>query len=369
MTTALKTSIPVTTVSDTMHTYAEVVDEVNRVLASYYSHYGKKAHELHPRFGQLLGAMQNLTMAGGKRIRPYLCMFIYEAYGGNQFEDVAKAGAALELLHAGLLIHDDIIDRDLVRHGTDNVAGRYRKILARQSDKVAEVAHIADSAALLAGDIHLTTASQLILDTKFSAELKLKVLGNLTETMFRVAGGELIDSDAGFYDEPETDPLIVAAVKTAHYSFVTPLLCGAILAEVAEEEFIKLTNIGNDLGIAFQLQDDLLGIFGREETTGKSALGDIREGKQTWLYQAAKQHSNGTQLKQLERYYGNPDVTGKQAELVRKVLTESGAKAACKAKITEYTEQARIQINTLAIGRTARKQLDEFVIGLLTRSK
>jgi geranylgeranyl diphosphate synthase type II len=356
--------------TDTEHklpTKADIIRDVNVIIDSFYDNSRAKAAALHPRFELLLEVMHNLTAAGGKRMRPYLAVSVYTAYGGAQYKDMCHVGAALELLHTAMLIHDDIIDRDLTRYGIDNVAGQYLKIYGSVTNKDPD--HYSTAAALLAGDINISAAYQLVLESGFSAEQKIKAHTYVAEAIFRVAGGELIDTDAVLYPSEQTDPLTVAEIKTAHYSFVTPMLCGAALAGAEEAELNKLTQLGMSLGVAFQLSDDILGMFGDESITGKSTIGDIREGRRTWMAEYAKQHAPSNQKLLLHEYYGADDITIEQADAVRRVFVDCGAKQACSDKIAELLQEAIDSIETLNINPSSKNLFLELVHTMSDRQK
>lgn len=360
-----RTSIRITTIADTLHSQEEIVAAVNAILDEHYTRAVARAAMLHPRYSELLKAMKQLGMGGGKRLRPYLAISVYEAYGGSQFTDICTVGAALELMHTAMLMHDDIIDNDFIRYGQENIAGRYQRTYRKQPDGD----HLALSAALLAGDINLSAAYELVLESGFSAGQKVAVQTLLAEALFHVIGGELLDTDAKAYPPEETDPLDIAATKTAHYSFVTPLLAGAVLAGADEHELSGLTDFGMSLGIAYQLADDLLGVFGDETVTGKSSLGDIREGKRTWLHQAALQKATKAQRAVLEAEYGNPNLSEEAAESVRSIMRKTGAKRGAEKLIASYADEAQQAIHKLGISHESRGVLAELVGQATNRTK
>lgn len=363
MTSVSKTSIRVTSLADTLHTRKEILASVEKVLKNYYASAGTKAAALHSRYGQMLQVMQELSDAGGKRVRPYVSVLIYEAYGGNDFRSMSHIGAALELLHSALLIHDDIIDRDLKRHGIDNISGHYHNKLKHAED----APHFANSMALLAGDLSLSAAYQLIGESGFTSGQKTAVSALLSDAIFHVIGGELIDTDAPLHDASETDPLEIAALKSAHYSFIMPLMIGAVLADAGDKEIEKLTDLGLRLGMSFQMTDDLLGIFGDEKITGKSALGDIREGKRTWLAQEAFQRAGHEDKEVLDRHYGNKNIKAIDAAHVRQIFKDCGAKAACEALAADYAEEALAFVGTLNIGAGSKTMLEDLITSLTDR--
>lgn len=349
-----------------LHSRSEIAEQVDRILEQYYQTNRTKAERVHSRYEELLGAMHELTSAGGKRARPYVSVLTYEAYGGKRFIDICTAGAALEVLHSAMLIHDDIIDRDQVRYGVDNISGRYRKLYGDKTT-APEAAHYADSAALLAGDLNISGAHQLVLESGFGAEQKILVVKLLGEALFKVIGGELIDTDAALYADEETDPLAVAKAKTAHYSFVTPMLVGATLAGANEDELAKLETLGIKLGTAFQFADDMLGVFGEESQTGKSNSSDMREGRRTQLIRNARSMATPEQLDILDELYGKHDLSDKEAKTVRDILTASGAKDAVQRQIESYAEEARAIVTQLDINESSQATFENFIGRMVNR--
>lgn len=346
------TTSPQITTQPVIRSQQEITSLVNEIISQHYQASIAKARLLHPRYARLLQAMHALAAAGGKRMRPYLAVMTYESYGGSKYRDMCTVGAALEQLHAAMLMHDDIIDRDYTRYGVKNVSGQYRDIYNQIAGK--DAAHYADSAAILAGDISLSAAYQLVLDTGFSAKQKLVLQRLLGEAVFRVCGGELIDTEAALYQPQATDPLLVSGMKTAHYSFVTPMLCGSLMAGAVEDEIEKLTDLGMKLGVAFQLADDILGIYGDQAVTGKSNTGDIREGRRTWLAGKARELASTDQLKIIDSCYGNPGLDTEQADSIRRVFAACGALAACQNKITGLADECRIIVASLALPISAK---------------
>jgi geranylgeranyl diphosphate synthase type II len=351
----------------TSHSKEEIILLVNQVIDQYYAMSIAKAGLLHPRYEKLLVSMRTLAMAGGKRMRPYLAVTTYEAYGGTQLKDMCIVGASLELLHGAMLIHDDIIDRDSVRYGINNISGQYREHYKELAGE--DAAHFADSAALLAGDITLSASYQLILDSGFRAEQKILAQRLLAEAIFKVCGGELIDTDAALYPPEESDPLLINEIKTAHYSFVTPMLIGAALAGANEDELQKLTSFGMKLGVAFQLADDLLGMFGDEALTGKSSMGDMREGKRTWLSRTAFERASQEQLMILEQQYGNKDLQEPDADRIRQIFIDSGAVEACSQKIEELAAEAKVAMQKLELSHEAKGVYLELIDKTTRRDK
>src|SRR5690606_2950472 len=210
-------------------------------------------------------------------------MLAYQTFGGEDYPAVLPVAVAQELLHVSMLIHDDIIDEDYLRHDTDNVSGIYVKRYARYPLAEGQRSHFANSAALIGGDLLISAAYQVLASARISEQQKQQATDLLGEAIFVVCGGELLDTESSFIDLSEIDALKIAQLKTASYSFVSPLLMGAVLAGTDQKTQTTLRQFGSALGIAFQLADDILGLYGEEAVTGKSASSDLRQGKRTYM--------------------------------------------------------------------------------------
>jgi geranylgeranyl diphosphate synthase type II len=249
-----------------------------------------------------------------------------------------RAAAAVEMLHIALLIHDDIIDRDSTRHGQLNLSGRYQVVY--KGEDAREAAHYADGAAMLAGDLGISAAYQLLLSSSFSPEKQVAAMRLLGDAIFDVAGGQLLDMEASLQDIQKPDSLKIAQLKTSSYSFVAPLAIGATLAGASAQTLQALAEYGDALGIAFQLADDILGLFGNESVTGKSTTTDVAEGKPTFLMQQAVARSSATDRAELLELLGDHSLTSLQLQRARKLVRQSGALEETERRIASYAEAA-----------------------------
>jgi geranylgeranyl diphosphate synthase type II len=223
-------------------------------------------------------------LAGGKRLRPQLVFHAYSAFGGTDVEACATLGAAVELLHCALVVHDDVIDRDFVRRGRTNVAGLYRDDAAARGLPAAEARHLGASIAVIAGDLLLAGAFRLADRACHDEELAPRIADVLHAAVTDAAAGEL-DDVLMAHDAERTveDVLAMEQLKTAAYSFAAPLRLGAILAGAPSERAEDVARVGMLVGTAYQVIDDVLGTFGDAGQTGKPVTSDLREGKLTIL--------------------------------------------------------------------------------------
>lgn len=344
-----------------LHTASDVRTDVDHLLREFYDKQLDAAASLDPAYYDLWSSVSRLAFAGGKRMRPYLIILAYEMYDGSDYHGVLPIAAAAEILHLSLLVHDDITDKDTVRYATDNISGEYQKLYRARGANTEDSRHYAESAALLAGDLLLSASHQMILESGLSTQKRLLAHQQLTRGVFEVAAGQLLDMEAGMNRMDETDAFKIAHLKTASYSFVSPLRTGAMLAGADTKQLDRLAVLGNTLGLAFQLSDDLLGVFGDESVTGKSNLTDLQEGKHTYMMQLAYTHASQQQREFLQDSLGRHDLSGEQADAIRQVIIDSGAKALVEQSLLERRQEAESYIASLSIGSDATGRLMELV--------
>lgn len=309
-----------------------------------------RAEALHAHYGRLWQAITQQVASGGKYLRPYIVFLTYNAYGGNNPESIIDEAATWELLHIGLLMHDDVIDRDYIRHGRPNVAGQYLELYGAGRE------HQAQSAGLLAGDLVLAAARRLLINPQLVAIFD--------EAYATVIGGELLDMEASLLNKPANLQLI-AETKTASYSLIGPLLTGAILGGADDSELLQIREVGRVLGIGFQLADDLL-VFGKDSQIGKSADSDLAEGKRTMVIAEALTRMSLANREQTESLLHNP--SSAHVPALRKLISQTDTLNLLRNKLTDTAEQARTLIKSLDIKDDSRTSFDNLVTQLLARA-
>lgn len=341
---------------------------VDQVIDGFFDRSIDYATRIDPSYKRLWQTLHDLIRSGGKRLRPQMTIMAYEAFGGKDIDKIIPVAAAQELLHFSLLIHDDVIDRDYKRYGTDNVAGRYKITYSRYVHSATDRTHYAHSAAILGGDLMLSGAHQMIAASSLNEQDKLTAQGFLAHSVFEVAGGELLDTELTFIPYTNGDALKVARYKTASYSFVAPLLTGATLAGINQTQTEALNTYAQSLGIAYQLIDDLLGVFGDEEKTGKSTSSDIIEGKQTYMVEQALGKMTNEEKKIFESSFGNPDASVDEIEAIKQLLESTGARSATHNTAKQYAEMACDAITNMNLDSTYRNLFEQFINRLTERS-
>ncbi|TXK19964.1 polyprenyl synthetase family protein [Homoserinibacter sp. GY 40078] len=339
---------------------------MDAVLGRFFS-LAKKRAEPHGREYVELWDQIEAATTGGKRFRPRMVMAAYSALGGRDLDAAANVGAAFELLHTALIVHDDVIDGDFVRRGAPNISGAARDLARSRGASEEAAEHRGLSAAVIAGDLALTGAFRLIERSGADLDTRARLHEVMDEALFASAAGELIDVDFSWVPEvPRVDDILVMErLKTAVYSFECPLQAGAILAGAGDELVATLADFGRDIGTAYQLVDDVLGVFGTPET-GKSTLGDLREGKRTVLIAYA---TSAPGWSEVEHLFGDPCLDEDGAALLRAHLEESGARSFADGLARYYANRALARLVEPHVGAALRAELHPVADAVLRRGR
>ncbi|TFC28458.1 polyprenyl synthetase family protein [Cryobacterium sp. TMT1-3] len=306
--------------------------------------------------------------SGGKRVRPALVLAAYSGFGGRDQSLVAPVAVSFELLHTAFVIHDDVIDRDLARRGVANIAGRFNDRALAHGAAADQAGVWAAAAAILAGDLALSEAHRALAKLPVDVRTRLRLLDLLDRAVFVSAAGELADVTNSSARHPLTVAEVITTLenKTAVYSFEAPLQAGAVLAGASAEAIRLLGRFGRLVGVAFQLTDDLLGVFGDPVKTGKSVKADLREGKQT----AMIAHAGGTETWSLiAPYLGKIDLSDEEAERAREHLRACGAKAAAEGLAYDHSRLAIEALDSAVIPAELRARLTELADAAVNRAR
>lgn len=341
--------------------------QVDAVLDRFFSLAKNRAVSFGAEYVKLWETLESNTV-GGKRFRPRMVMAAYEGLGGDDSDAAAYVGAAFELLHTALIVHDDVIDRDFSRRGIPNVSGSYRDIATTAGIPIPTAEHRGLSAAVIAGDLALFNSYRLIDKSGASDGVRERLLEIMDDALFASAAGELIDVDFSLTTEmPPVDAVLtMERLKTAVYSFECPLQAGAVLAGAPESVVLALGRFGREVGIAYQIVDDLLGVFGEESQTGKTTIGDLREGKRTVLIAHATSTPEWPEIRSL---IGKADLSLEEAERVRHALERSGSRRFTENLAREHAERGREILDHPELPASLRRELTAVVRDVLDRVK
>lgn len=299
-----------------------------------------------PEHRELWSAL-SAAASGGKRLRPAIFHSVYLALGGEQSAVAAEVAGAIELLHTALVIHDDVIDGDTVRRGSLNVSGTFADRARERGHGAARAVHYGDTAAILAGDLALTGAVRTLALCGAAPATVAHMLDLLDHALHLTAVGELIDVRLSMDGDADvTAAIAMEHQKTAVYSFELPLRLAAVLAGADSQYEPALATFARLLGVAYQLRDDLEGMFGDEERIGKSALSDLREGKCTPLIAHARTTDRWPQI---HPHLAAEHIDHETAERVRLLLEQCGSRAYVEELASSLADQARQSVAHLPI--------------------
>jgi geranylgeranyl diphosphate synthase, type I len=312
-----------------------------------------------PEMLELIDGVGQLMVHGGKRVRPALVYHAYRACGGAVDGEVLPLALATELLHTYLLIHDDIMDHAEVRRGQPAAHVRFRNAHSQRGFH-GDARDFGLSVAILLGDLSHTWAVELASCAAAGRPELARCFAAMSE---EVIGGQYLELLVAQRRSAKEEELTrVLRLKSGRYTAERPVQLGAILAGAAPEMMEALSRYGAAVGEAFQLQDDLLGMFGKAETVGKPVGDDLREGKFTFLIHHALSASTPGQREALEEALGDPGVTAEEVARVQRILEETGARARVEAMIKERLLSARQALEGL---RELRHEGRLFLEGLL----
>ncbi|GAA1886576.1 polyprenyl synthetase family protein [Asanoa iriomotensis] len=283
--------------------------------------------------------LHRFVLAGGKRLRPLFCYWGWRSAGGADGAPIIAASAALELFHAFALIHDDIMDGSDRRRGEPSVHRLFADLHTRSSWR-GDPASYGRNTALLCGDLCAAWADQMFHECGLSAEQVHKGYGVFAIMRTEVIAGQYLDLVSGVGDGSVASALTVIRMKAARYTVTRPLQIGAALAGADEEALAALASFGDPLGDAFQLRDDVLGVFGDPAVTGKSILDDLREGKPTVMMALARGSADREQQRRLKELFGNPDLDPAGAAELRQIIIDTGALDRIEQMIKVRTDAA-----------------------------
>jgi len=339
----------------------KLVDLVDQRLRSFLSARADELTEISPDLDHIVDYSLGL-LGSGKRFRARFCYWGWRAANGSNSDSDLAAGLetledvesvlalalSLEVFHAAALVHDDIMDNSDTRRGKPS-AHRAFEALHRDRQYSGGSSHFGESTALLVGDLLLAWSDDLLntsLGGVASPDIQAATRAEFSRMRQEVTVGQYLDihEEAAWLHAPESErmsrALRVVTYKSAKYSMEAPLLIGASLAGASPETLDSLRAFGLPLGIAFQLRDDVLGVFGDSEVTGKPSGDDLREGKRTVLIALAEATMPAGAKRIFNEMLGDRELTGQQIEVMQETLQGTGALSTIEDMITDYVNEA-----------------------------
>ncbi len=359
-------------VNDARGTLLEIREQVQGELTTYLAlqreYLGTIGSELIP----VCDALESFVLDGGKRLRPLFAYAGFSATGVRPTVADIRAFASLELLQACALIHDDLMDRSDTRRGKPAIHRHFENL--HQAEAMNGLAdQFGEAAAVLLGDLALVWSDHLLHTSGVSDKALLSALSVHDEMRIELMAGQYLDVREAGEKSPSVDrSLRIARYKSGKYTIERPLHLGVSLAITDKKARQQLVNIlsayGLPLGEAFQLRDDLLGIFGDPSLTGKPAGDDIREGKRTVLMAMALERASASASKEITQALGRDDLTSSDIDSIRALITSTGAVKDVEDLIDGLHSNALTAANSDEINPSARELLIELATTATKRS-
>lgn len=343
-------------IKDILKEYKQRIDNGLRIF------FDKKISQvalISPYAKDILEHIKEFNLRGGKRIRPILTIFGYKAVGGRNEDAIIEAALAVELMESFLLIHDDIMDQDELRRGYFTM----HKIYEKKSERLFKTDHkrFGESMAIVAGDILAIFGSEVIANAQFPKQYKVKAIDKFNRVVINTCFGQILDIRSELEkDIKEENILRTQELKTAIYTIMGPLHIGALLGGASDRQLKILTDYAIPLGQAFQIQDDILGMFGDQKKLGKPIGSDLKEGKKTLLIIKALNKADKKQKQIIMKSLGNKNIKEKDIENVKKIIKERGSLAYSQELAISLIRRAK----NVILQSNFRKDAKDFLLGI-----
>jgi geranylgeranyl diphosphate synthase type I len=332
----------------------EIKNKIEKNLQNYIRDLNK-SYSLNRISPLLAQKLKDFVLRPGKRVRPVLFVLGYKAFAKKEAAGLYRSAISIELLHDFMLIHDDIIDKSDTRRGKPSMHKMFDAYLKdRQNIKFS-----GEDLSIVAGDIIYASAINCFLSVKEQAQRKEKALKKFIDAAFYTGCGEFIELLYGLKTIKkitQKDIYKIYDLKTACYTFASPLAIGAILAGAKRSQVNKIFQYGIYLGRAFQIKDDILGVFGDEEKIGKSIMTDLQEAKKTLLIWYAYNRANIKNKSRISEILSKANVKKGDLLNMRRIITDSGALDYAGREISRCIKKAR-RLNSSSSMKTKYKKL------------
>ncbi|MDY6843483.1 MAG: polyprenyl synthetase family protein [Thermodesulfobacteriota bacterium] len=304
-----------------------------------YIDYVDKRYGMHSISPSLVRNIREFVLRDGKRLRPILFICGYKGFSNKHPKNLFRSALAMEFLHDFLLVHDDLVDKSHMRRGKPTM----HIMLNEEIKKKRNVRFTGQDLAIVIGDVMYAIAIETFLSIKENPILKEKALIKFIEAACYTGCGEYIEilsSSKDIQHITKNEIYKIYDYKTAYYTFVAPLVTGATLANAPGQEITQLFEFGVSLGRAFQIKDDILGIFGDEGKTGKSSFTDLEENKKTLLVWYAHQRASKTKQSQLKKIMNKGKLTKKDLIEAQEIIKNTGSLEYAQGEIKKLSHHA-----------------------------
>lgn len=330
--------------------------EFQKTFQNYWHQKQQQIKDLDPNGKLFYEALANYSLQGGKRTRPALFYYTYQCFSSDRLDQVLQLSLALELMQTNLLIHDDIMDEAQLRRGHTTLHRHFQMSQSYFTPRYGE------SIATLAGSAAGYLGAQVIIDSPFNPAIRNQALGLYSQVMLDECYGQMLDITFSFQKTISPEQVYeVHRNKTSRYTTELPMGLGAIIAGQDSQDVQDIIELAKKIGIAFQLYDDILGVFGQEEAMGKSATADISEGKKTLLLTWAYKQADPAQKTTLDQIVGQKNISKEQLQQVQHIFRETGSLQESQRQIRQLTDEVLETINN----KNWRSPGKRFIIDLI----
>src|SRR3989304_3959826 len=305
------------------------VKKIDREFVDYFDYQIKNAFGVSRKEKKLslhvIRHIKEHCLRPAKRIRGSFVYYGYKLLKNNNDKEITKAAMSIELIHTALLMHDDFMDQDDTRRGLPTTHEYYKKFHITNNFRFSSL-HYGESMAVTVGDIALLMGYEILGQANFNNSYKLLALNRTLRGVVNTAHGQTFDitlEGVGHASEKDIPDLHLA--KTAIYTYENPLHIGAILAGATKNDLELISKYAIPGGVAFQLQDDILGLYGDPIKTGKPAHSDLRQGKMTLLIIKALELGSKNQKNKLMEIWGKRNLSETEANVARQIVRETGS--------------------------------------------
>ena len=342
-------------------------DLVNQALADFSRRECDYLRSIGPELHSVADAMYSYICDSGKRLRPLFAYVGYLGTGSAPDESVLTAASSLELVHVCALMHDDVMDGSDSRRGKPSIHRAFEN-QHKSSSSLGSAEQFGISSAILLGDLALVWSAKMLHQSGISSEALIRSLAMYDEMRVELMAGQYLDVfESTLTSQSVERSLKVARYKSGKYTIERPLHFGAALGSNKPEELMKVYSAyGLPLGEAFQLRDDVLGVFGNPSETGKPAGDDLREGKRTVLLATTLDRVSAAQKAIIEEHIGNPNLSADAVEEIRNIMVTTDSLAELEDLIEKLTSNALTSLDSDVIAPVARKALTDLT-SIVTR--
>ncbi|MCF7916383.1 MAG: polyprenyl synthetase family protein [Candidatus Omnitrophica bacterium] len=345
--------------------FLKIKKEIDKNLTSFITKLDKE-YALSTISPILFDKIKDFSLRDGKRIRPILFVIGYKGYKNKTAAGLYQSALSIELLHDFMLIHDDIIDKSQTRRGKPAMHTMFDNYLAKNK----KAKFNGSDLGIVVGDIVYALAINAFLSIKEDFGRKEKALRNFVKAAIFTGSGEFIELVNGIkpLDKlKKSDVYKIYDYKTAFYTFSCPLSTGAILAGAKNSEINKLNDYGKYLGRAFQIKDDILGIFADQKKTGKSQISDLQEAKKTLLIFYAYNQATKKDQTKIKKIFAKEKVNKSDLIQAQKMIKETNALQLAKEDIQGLINKSQTILAQLTMKESYKKALTNYFLPLLTQ--